>query len=219
MKNTHLLLFALGILLTLSACKKDGLTYTISGTITDGSFNKALAGAEVQLLASKIESGVYNSTYSEMQTATTDANGNFSMEIKDELVAGYRFYIHKDDYFDQYIDVDTDKLEEQSTFTQNSKLYAQSSITLKIKNTMPLGPDDKIKWRYSNIDAVCRDCCNNLLQEGIGATFQTDATCLVRGEKWIKFSWSITKTNQATINASDSIFCPAFGSATYEINY
>ena len=94
------LVFILITIITLSSCAKKERSIKVSGNIYDPALNQVVAGATVKLKAAKIESGVYNSNYTEVEKVTTDASGDFAMEVLVQKVSGYRFVVEKDDYFE-----------------------------------------------------------------------------------------------------------------------
>lgn len=212
-----LLTFLLSILL-ISACKKDDQTYQITGNIKDAGFNTTLEGVTVQLLGNVVESGVYNNNYDEVGTATTDAQGNYSIEITEKLVSGYRFYIHKDNYFDIYEEVETQEVQNVDGYTKTFDIFPISIVRVEVKNTSPVDGDDLIRFRMKNIESVCRDCCNNQFIEGTGPFYAVDKECQTRGEKTIYLEWIVTKNNYTT-SYSGEILAKSFQVNTFQINY
>ncbi|WP_300662758.1 carboxypeptidase-like regulatory domain-containing protein [Fluviicola sp.] len=86
----------LGILafFAINSCKKKDLTYQIKGTVYDSSFNSPLAGAQVVITATS--SGSVGST---LATLTTDANGNYSYELKRDKYQSISISVTKANYF------------------------------------------------------------------------------------------------------------------------
>ena len=212
------LVFVLITIIALSSCAKKERSIKVSGNIYDPALNQAVAGATVKLKAAKIESGVYNSNYTEIEKVTTDASGNFTMDITVQKVSGYRFVVEKDDYFELEEDVNTDDFEKNNNYTANFQIYPKASIRLTVKNTSPQGMDDEIKYRYTNIEGSCKTCCNNNTITGTGPTYSADNECDVRGEKWIYINWVVTKNGNQHL-FSDSIHVEAFKKSTYNIDY
>jgi len=206
------------VLLLFASCTKNDRSIKVSGNVFDPALNKAVAGATIKLKAAIIESGVYNSNYTEIASTTSDASGNFNMDIAIQKVSGYRFVIIKEDYFDLEEDVNTDDFEKNESYTANFETYPKSSIHLTVQNTSPQGMDDEIKYRYINIESGCKTCCNNNTVTGIGPTYTADNECDVRGEKWIYINWVVTKNGNQHL-FSDSIYVEAFKKSNFNIDY
>ena len=64
----YLFIFVLAIIL-LFGCKKKEENYIVSGTITDPYQNKVISGVNVKLLAQKIESGMLNANFEEIESS------------------------------------------------------------------------------------------------------------------------------------------------------
>lgn len=205
-------------LLVISSCKKDARTFLIKGNLYDPQQEIVVESAEVQLLGSKIESGIYNTNYVILNSVTTNSSGEYSMEITDEMVSGYRYYISKDGYFDIYKDIETETLEKNDEFTKDFSLYSKATIKLEVKNTQPFNNDDEIRYRFKNVSGNCRDCCNNLFVTGNGPLYNETKECYVKGNKYIKLEWIVSKAG-GTNSYTDSVYCPSFQETTYKIHY
>lgn len=215
MRNIFIIIL---FLFTVASCAKKERSINVSGQLFDPALNTVIKGAEIKLKAAKVESGVYNSNYTEIASATTDASGNYSMEVLVEKVSGYRFIVSKDNYFEIEKDVNTDDFESEDNYKADFEIYPKASIHLTIKNTSPQGMDDEIKFRFSNIETSCKTCCNNNSNTGTGPTYSYESECDVRGEKWIYINWVVTKGGSQHL-FSDSIFAEAFKKTDFNINY
>lgn len=210
--------FFLLIFLLVTACGKNERYIQVSGKISDQGFNKAGDAVTVKLKSSKIESGVFNSNYTEVASAITDASGNFSMEVLVEKASGYRFLVSKTDYFESEIDVTTETFEKNETFTANYDIYPKAIIKLVVNNTSPQGLDDEIKYRFTDIEQECKTCCNNSTITGSGPDYSSTSECDVRGQKMFHINWVVSKKGNQNLY-SDSIWVEAFKTTTYNINY
>lgn len=206
------------ILILISSCGKNEEFITFKGTVSDGNNGKALAGAKIILQSSKIQSGVYNPSYSAAASTTTDASGAFSIDILIEKVAGYRVLVSKEDYFEIEEDITTADFEASQNYEGSWSIYPKASIALSVKNTSPQGMDDQIKYRYKNIESQCNSCCNNETKTGTGPDFSESTECDVRGDKWIYISWVVTKSGTQHIY-EDSIFAVRAQVTSFNINY
>jgi hypothetical protein len=153
-----------------------------------------------------------------MGSAVTDQNGNYSIEFKEENVAGYRFIVLKNNYFDIQEDVTTATLQASESFSKSFILNPQSTIQIHVKNTQPNGLTDEIKWHFINADQSCKTCCNSNPNTGLGVTYDQTTECKVLGNRYLNFEWTITKNGGQTYH-KDSIFMHCFNTEVYNLNY
>ena len=210
--------FIILLIISLVSCTKNERIIKVSGQIFDPALNSVVSGATIKLKAAKVESGVYNSNYTEIATATTDVSGNYTMDVKVEKVSGYRFIVSHEKYFEIEEDVNTADFEKKNEFAANYELFPKSTIHLTVQNTSPQGMDDEIKYRYTNTEIGCKTCCNNNTITGTGPSYSSDKECDVKGEKWIYINWVVSKAGTQHIY-SDSIYMEAFKKSNFNIDY
>ena len=78
MKNVSVIFLACSFLFIQLGCKKDKITYTISGTVSDQTFNTTLNGTTVRLYIT--EAGT--STQKLIETVTTSSNGAYTFTFE-----------------------------------------------------------------------------------------------------------------------------------------
>ena len=205
-------------LIGLNSCKKDPKIYALSGKVYDPQLESNINGASVVLRASKVQSGVYNSNYVDIASTSTSSNGAYSMEIEEEKVSGYRYYVSKQDYFDELIDIETEDLQQESSYTKNFSLNPIGYIQVNVKNTTPQGTDDEVRYRFKNVEAQCKDCWNNEINVGIGPTYSSNKSAQVIGERDLLIEWVVKKGGQQHIY-QDTITSKAFQTVNFSINY
>ena len=201
-----------------SACKKDVKTYEISGSISDPQLHINVSGVKVSLKASKVQSGVYNPTYTEIQSTTTSSDGSFSFTVEHENVEGYRLDFTKTDYFDNTKDLSTDNVQNGNATNIKMDFIPIAKIKLIVKNTSPQSNDDKIEFRFSNVSVKGKDCWTNDPITGIGPTYSFTKTGQVSGNKDMYLEWVVVK-NGSQHSYTDTIHSEAFKLKTYNINY
>ena len=211
-------LILLTTILLFSNCKKDTKVYTISGNISNKQTGENINGVKVSLAAKMIKDGVYNPSFINLKDAYTDNNGNYSMEINEAQVSDYRFQIYKETYFDYEETVKVDDLQSSSTFTKNFTIVKESWIELKVKNTTPHDNDDKIVYRFTNIDVTGNQCCSNQTNTGIGAEYNESHTCKVQSNDWIYLKWTVVKNGGQHVY-EDSLFTEPGQTTIYSLNY
>lgn len=93
-----LVLFAIISMFLISSCKKGVAEFTLTGTITDASFNAALSGATVKLYATEVGTALTE----QIASTTLDANGNYTFAFPRDKVETYYIEVKKNNYFDIY---------------------------------------------------------------------------------------------------------------------
>lgn len=200
------------------SCKKDKNKIEINGRVYDPNSGTYLANATVTISSSRISSGFYNSNYSDITSAVTDANGNFTLEFEREKSSGYRFFIRKDKYFDVITDVPDADIVPGTIYTPTFELLPEGFIRLHVKNNQPWNSADFVAFSYNSGNISCYQCCNSVINKGYGMTFDTTTFCKTSGNHNVIINWHYTKMG-TDVAFSDTIFCPQFDTAYYEILY
>ncbi len=208
----------ISVSLTLISCEKDIREFDVSGKVYDPKLKKNVSNAEVVLRASKIKSGIYNSTYVDLQSTNTSSDGTYSFQTPEEIVSGYRFYFNKKDYFDQLIDIETEDLQRNDGFNLNVNLIPIAYVKLTVENTSPVGSEDEIRFRFKNVEVQCKDCWNKEIITGLGPTYYYSRTAQTSGENDLIIEWVVKKGGQQHIY-TDTLRTKAFQTINYNINY
>jgi hypothetical protein len=211
-----ILIFLLSIII--SSCEKDEVSYDITGKVYDPQLDKNVSDVKVVLRGSKVQYGIYNTAYIDLQNTKTSSDGTYSFEVPYETVTGYRFYFQKENYFDQLIDVNTDDIQQTDGYRLDIDLIPIAYLDLTIKNTSPQGSDDEIRVRMTNINVQCKDCWNTETIIGEGPMFSYKRKAMLTGEKDILINWVVKKGGQQHVY-NDTIHTHAFKTITYDINY
>lgn len=214
-----LLITAFSLLfIMITSCKKEVRTFDVGGKVYDPQLGKDVSGVKVVLRGAKVQYGIYNTTYVDLQNTTTSSDGSFQFEVPEETVSGYRFYFSKEGYFDYLLDVPTEDIQDDDGYQSDIYLIPIAYVELSVKNTMPVGSDDKISFRFTNVDVQCKDCWTKETIVGIGPTYSFKRTAKVSGEKELILNWVVKKNGQQHVY-SDTIYAKAFQTVSYNINY
>jgi hypothetical protein len=203
----------------ISSCKKEVKTYELHGIIYDPQFKKGVEGALVSLKASKVQSGVYNPNYTEIESVVSSSDGSYKFTVEYDNVSGYRLDVSKKDYFDQSYDIKTEELQQEGGYKANIDFLPIANVKLIVKNTSPQAADDKIQFWFSKLDDVkCKDCWNSDPIIGIGPSYSFNEEKMAIGEKRIEINWVVTKKGNQQTHV-DYIDTKAFTTVNYNINY
>jgi hypothetical protein len=220
-RNIYILLIlviSVSVIAGIASCKKNKNTITINGKIYDPNAGTYISGASITISSSKVSSGFYNSNYTDIATTTTDANGAFTFEFEQEKSAGYRFYITKDNYFDNTIDIPDADIQPENVYAPTFEFYPEGYLKLHVKNSSPYNADDYIGYYYDITNINCVDCCTNTVFKGYGKTYDTTYTCKAYGNNNVQVNWHVTKFGMDVAYA-DTIFCAPFDTTFFEILY
>lgn len=203
--------------LILITCKKEEINYALEGRATAGNTNAALADASIEVQKQVVTSGVFGGSYSTAATTTSDANGAFSLTWPRENFAGLKLKASKSQYITREINLSVNDFSGSSAVTQNVELYPEAYINVHIQNTGTTNESDQLNFTYTNAQFDCL-CCANGWKTFEGISVDTNLTCKLYGDTWLKYQKQVlTLEGDTTIN--DSIFCPAFVTTDLEISY
>lgn len=205
--NKITFLFAILALLTTNSCKKKDLSYQIKGRIYDYSLNAPLAGAQIVIKATSTN----NLTGATLATLTTDANGNYSYELKREKYQSVIISVTKDQYFS---DGATSTLEDLSLDKDNEfnfGMYAKSWVRLHFVSD----GTKIIKYFKQAGKNGCTECCPSgeiLLQ------YATDESvyCINNGNATYQIYYDVQGT---TNNGTLQVTTVPFDTTELLINY
>lgn len=211
------LTFSLGILsIVISSCKKEDETIVINGTVIDPQSGNPISGAKVYLDGKILSSGIYNDSYSEIASTTSDASGHYEISTKWQVVSSYRIRAFKNNYFDNQTIVPAESITKGTTYTSSLSLLPAAWVRLNINNVVGYS-EDEIQYKFLGTPQMCNDCCNNQFLIGAG-NYHTIYKCRAIGNKFNKFYWTVRR-NGTTNPFTDSVYCAAFDTATLNINY
>lgn len=207
-----------GIFILSNSCKKDaGTSIIVQGNVTDANQHSALSNAEVTFWSSRIQSGTYNPNYIALATVVTDASGNYSVEITKDKDAGFRITVDKSKYFGQTNDYSVEYLT-VGTHTLNYSIYPEAYFKLNVKNVSGINNSDYISYWFSNTQPSGFNCCNSIPIEFTGQTYENTLKCRTFGAQNMHVKWVVKKDNVSTPYES-SVFCPAFDTTVFNLNY
>jgi hypothetical protein len=205
------------LILTASCKKEDDNTIIVQGNITDANMHTAVPYAEVTFWASRIQSGTFNPNYFALATVTTDANGNYSLQITKDKDAGFRITVEKAKYFGQTTDISVDNLA-SGTHTLNYSIYPEAYFKLIVKNVSSIDNTDFISYWFNNTQPSGTNCCNNQPINFTGEYYDNTLLCRTFGGQNMHVKWIVRKAG-ATTPYESTVYCPAFDTTTYSLNY
>lgn len=203
-------------LIALTSCKKDE-GFTINGRVIDYITGTPIPNAKVKVSAGKLNQFVYNSSYSEIGNATTDASGNFSIQVPSEKVSDYKINITKSGYFDNETKI-TQDLFKDNIYNANFGIIPEAQLRIVFKNISPYDLEDNFKFWYEGAIQNCYDCCNDNVYNFSGPNISDSISCRTTAGIYAKVNCIVEKNKKVTA-FSDSILCTGDKVNVIRINY
>ncbi len=179
--------------LSLTACKKKELEFTIRGTVTDATFQQGLSGATVKLYKQTISS----SAETLIQTTNTDGSGAYSFTFKRDQSESYRVEIQKNNYFDGGGEILFSSLSTEDDNIRNYSTTAKSWVRLVFQNVAPAGPSDEIIFSPSQGKTGCAECCTSAARTLTGVV-DTFFVCINDGNATYSYSYNVSGSGSGT---------------------
>ena len=206
----HLFLFAALFSTLLLSCKKGIADFTLTGTITDQTFNAPLAGATVRLYATEAGSLIT----SQIGSVTTDAQGNYSFTFPRNKIETYYLRIEKPNYFEEYVAIPFSSLSLEEVNIRNYAVKAKAWIKFHFTNSNPQATD-VLEFIKQEGKVDCDECCPGGYRYYYGAVDTTfycinDGNTVYSGYYWVQGS-----LNQGPL----WVVSPAFDTVEISLNY
>lgn len=204
-------LLAILSLFLISSCKKGKAEFTLSGTITDATFNSSLTNATVKLYATEAGSSATN----QIASTTLDAQGNYTFTFSREKVETYYLEVVKENYFDVYETIPFADLTIDEDNIYNFSTTAKAWVRFHISN--PGGdPSDELEYIREEGKIGCEECCPGGYRYYYGAVDSTfycvnDGNAVYSGYYWA----SGTSSNSGPV----WVQTPPFDTVDITINY
>jgi hypothetical protein len=202
----------------LPSCKKEKNKIHVEGIIMDPNTGIVLENALVVFSAKKITDGVYNAGFEEIARMNTEANGAYRFEMDEDYVSAYRISVSKQGYFASYHEISGSDITSDEVFVGNYNLYPIGYIRLEVRNFAPFDTADYITYTFSSGYVNGFDCCDNSIRHGAGENYADTIVCKTYGNQNVTVSWNVTK-NQMTTQHSQTIYCAAFDTTYFQLNY
>lgn len=179
------------ILFVFSSCKKGKADFTLTGVITDQTFNSPLSGATVNLYATTAGG---SSTDLIAQT-TVGSDGAYSLTFPRDQVETYYLEVLKDNYFGLYKSIPFSSLTIKEDNVRSYGTTAKSWVRLRFINNSPQA-SDVLQYIKQEGKEGCDECCVDTDQFLNGAV-DTSIYCINDGNTtYSYFYWVHNSTNQ-----------------------
>jgi hypothetical protein len=211
-----LLFFLISIIII--SCKKKEENYAISGSLSDPYQNIQVSGADVTLLAQKIESGMLNANFEEISSMQTDANGNFSFEFDVAAYSNYKLEIRKDNYFIKDVEINPNHVKKNEVYNDSYEIFSEAWLSLNIINNYPADITDNIAVSILHDAAGIYDCCSDSTASYEGTGVSENIVCKTYGGHTVTINWTVTSGGESNV-FTQNVTCTAFDTTSFTISY
>lgn len=207
MKSLSILSIVAVVLIGIIGCKKDTITYTITGNVHDLSLDQNLSGATITVTTTMANS----SNGGTSKTYTTDANGNFSFTFERGKIESILLEVSKDNYFEKTATYTLEDLSIDEDNVVNFNIYAKSWVKIRF-----LG-DGANDYHYTRSQGLsnCTECCPGTEQTLYDVTDQS-VYCINNGNTLYEIYWNVANTSY---NGQMSVTTVPFDTTEMVISY
>lgn len=173
-------------------------------------------GAEVILEEQRLQNGILNSFYTEVDRATTDGTGPVTLRTVRSNVLSIRVRVEQDDCFDELVDFNPETLNVGDTPNLvELSVMPQCQVNAEIVNDGNPCPTSELiyRWIPRNVEGAATDTrwtCGTGWQDVQPGESELEY-CWISGETWLVYQryWSCLDSTHL-----DSTWCPKGGLVT-----
>lgn len=198
----------------LVSCKKEALTFTLSGKATDKTYGGAQTSGTIKIYKVPVlGQGTSNSLVAQTQP---DAQGNFSITFPREKAEAYVVTYNRNSYFDEDFTIPFSSWSTEEDYVLNFTTETTSSIRWIVRKTTPSLIYGEVKIYKQSGRTKGEFCCANQEYVFNGLTFHDTLSCAAGGGSYVRYQVVNLADGLFYI---DSIYCPPSGIGEVEINF
>ena len=209
------------VLTTLCAgCNRttEPISLRVEGEVRTAPSGEAVDGAQWKLFERAVLDGALQAE-EEVASATSDATGGFIAEFERRSSYSLRWTASAPLHFPASGELDPDGLLPNVPIDLPVPMNAVCTLHVNLASVPPEDSTDVILFNLG--EAFPCPCCGTeqVQLEGVGA--DSSWTCLMHGDRWMTWGadLEVALIGQPEGLFVDSVFCPAFGSATLELTW
>ena len=218
MRNRFALFVAIGLLSVGCNRSSESMQFRVEGEVTTTPSGVAIEGAQWALFERAVLDGALQAE-EQVATANSDEAGRFVAEFERRSSYSLRWTVEAPWHFPAVGELDPDDLLPNIPIEIALPMPAVCTLHVNLASAPPEDSTDVMLFNLG--DAFpCACCATAQVQlEGIGA--DSSWTCLMHGDRWMTWAadLEVAVIGQPEGLLIDSIFCPAFGSATLDLNW
>jgi hypothetical protein len=198
-------------------CKKEtAQEFTVTGQVIDGRSGSPMAGVTVTVAQQLLNNGIYNLSYSDAASTTTDASGNYTLKWSRENANGIKVYTALTKYIRKTVYINPTSLRTDTPNHQDITIYPEAFISVRYYNQPPSATTDYMNFRFENANFDCT-CCG-IDPVSYSGDIDTTITCRLYGDTWLRYRTQLTTADVDTTRV-DSIYVPPFDTVHVDVTY
>lgn len=183
--------------------------------VFDQKVNAPVEGAMV-LVSVQRASGGFNPNWEEIASTTTNASGQFSIDIEKEVFYAYRFEISHPQHFYTEFEVSPDDVPISSAYERTFAVEPRSWVSLHLMNDEV---SQAITMSTNGNSDDCTECCNGTNHFIPGWPIDTVLTCLMYGGEDATISGNYADMNGGVHIIAQNVTTVPFDTVEVEIIY
>lgn len=197
------------LLILLISCKKGTAEFTVTGSISDLTFNQPLKNASIKVVKTAADSGVE----SHITTVYTDSEGNYSFTIPRDRFISFNITVEKEGYFPVDKTVNFNELTLKGENVINLSTTGKSWVKIHLIHTA--SSDTKMDIIRTKGKSACSECCPNGYQQFTGIT-DTVFYCINDANTEYEFTYL---QQQSTVSGAKSAITPFMDTVELLLQY
>ena len=189
----------------------------MEGTISNARNGSGVSTASIILQQQVVSGGSFNSNFVAAASSLTDGSGFYTLEWKRENVADFQLNVSKSGWIEKQFDLNPDDFSTEDAYQMNASLYPEAFIDVHLHNDVPSASTDLCNFRFDDADFDCT-CCNDNWRYFSGTATDTNFTCRLYGDQWLKYLRQLITDDLDTLLV-DSVWCPSFQTTSLDVGY
>jgi hypothetical protein len=201
-------LFVSGIVLLFAACRKDDSNLYLRGGVYHGDDQIAMGDVQLTVYKQVLQNGIFGASYSPAVSGVSQPNGLYQLAWERENFAALKLVAQRDQYVTREFVMNVSDFNAGDPVDLNVAMFPEAFIQVRILNTGQVANNDRCNFTFVNAAFECA-CCSNGWREFEGADLDTNFTCRLYGNRWLKYQRNLNTIETDTVIV-DSVWCPAF---------
>lgn len=203
------------IIVLATSCEKKPDDFVFDCTVFNNRNNTPVENATVKMFVQRIDGG-FNTNYEQVGLTTTDASGQFIIEIEKDVFYSYRIDISHAGHFDKSFEINPDDVPFSTAYSETFEVFPKAWVATHLINQ---NFSSTATFAVQSDNEDCAECCSggNTIVQG----FPVDSVfvCPVIGEQQVTVSGSYVDMNGMVTQILETAFVQAFDTTTVTVIY
>ena len=208
------LLLLLGVVIMLG-CEKKSDVFMFDCTVFNERINAPVEGANVVLSVQRVDGG-FNPNFEEVGVATTDANGNFFIEVEKAVFYSFRLDVYHPTHFSESFSISPNNVPYSSAYSETFVVEPKAWVATHLINQ---NMSTTATFRVVADNGNCTECCSSNNTTIQGFNIDSVFVCPVIGEQEITVSGNYVDQNASVNQISETAYVEAFDTTIVTVVY